>query len=335
MPFGVYTGQTTAKVNASRAPIGRRLLIVAESTNGAIYEPFLYDSKERALLEFKAGPMKNIIESGFLPFGVELMRVYPYQFEETMHAIRQAEVDWVYIDNFDVDSETLDLLSDFTEEINESGRIMQIILGTPVPKNEIQFRQLMGYIEGLSIPTEDGVLELGRQISIVLEQFSNAGVAYAIEGVGTNVGETIGGRIIDHPLEQPVSSDWLTLYAQTGISGFRVEQGQTVIAHAVNAIQTDSPYKQLFVTRALQWFISEWVARVETSIGESMNQALYLAKQETEDIVFEYLRDEVFRDISYTITFEEVQGEILCEFSFLPVFGIAYIEATGVAKVAR
>lgn len=335
MPFGVYTGQAEMKIDAVRAPIGRRLLVVAEATNGQSYEPFLYDSKERALLEFKGGPMAQLIQSGFLPYGVQLMRVNPLQVTETLEAIRQSEIDWVYIDNFDVDSETLDEIAAFTETVNDSGRYVHVVLETKVVQTEQAFKQLMGYLEGLSIPTEEGVLELGRQLSVVPEQFTGAGLAYAVTGISAGPGELIAGSVIDHPLEKPISSDWMEMYGKAGIVSFRVEAGETVIARAVNAVQTDSLYRQLFVTRALQWFITEWVSSVESSIGESMTQALYLAKSETERLVATYLGQEVFQEVDYQLSYEEVIGEITCDFTFLPVASVEYMQATAIAKVMR
>lgn len=335
MPFGVYAGQEIAKINATRAPLGRRLLVVAEATNGLRYEPFLFDSKERALAEFKDGPMADLIRSEMMPFGTELMRVDPFEMEDTLEAVKQSEADWIYFDNLEVDSETLDLLSVFTEDLNDIGRMVQIILTTPAPKDEGSFKQIMGYVEGLSIPTEDGVLELGRQIGIVVEQFSNAGLAYAVAGVSSSVNELLTGRVIEHPLEKPVSSDWNHMFASAGLVSFRILQGQTIIASAVNAIQTESPYRQLFVTRALQWFVMDWTSRIEESIGESITQALYRTETETKRIVEEYLTNEIFLEIEYTISYEQLLGEITCEFELLPVFGLEYVQATAVARTAR
>lgn len=335
MAFGAYSGKAEINISQGNTSIGRRLLVVAEATEGVLYEPFRYDSKERAMAEFKGGPMGALIESGALPYGTELMRVNPYEMEEMLFAVKQIEPDWVYFDLLEVDNDVLDALSDFSEEVNASGKWTQLVLPAVLPKNEVQFKELMGYVEGLSIPTEDGVLELGRQISIVVEQFPQAALIFSVKGVQASPGEEITGMVIDRPLEKPISNDWLELYAKAGIVGFRIESGETVIGKAVNAVQTASPYRQLFITRAVQWFVNEWVARIDVMIGENMTQALYATQQETEQLINEYLSAEIFNDVSHKITYENLTGEITCELEILPVFGLDYIQASAVAKVTR
>lgn len=333
---GVHTTTGVEVLPEIGTELAKRVVIVSEADAGTSHTPWLMTGIRDVKETFGSGRLVEMAEAGMVPLGAILVRHDHLNDERDRlyESIDRLDATWFLFDGFSLDIEFLDEMAAFVERKQMRGEWVQVVIDTPVPTQRSERDWLMDLASQMNVHTEDGVLESGRQMSLVLRQYGMAGVDFMVEMANTDVGERLHNKRMKGSVETPLSEDMLRCYADAGIVGFNKGRETTVHA-AVNLVQGDSPYRQLSVTRVLHWYLSEWKVALQDIPGESTDIALYATQEVTEELIGRYRTNGHFADARYGISFNEYLGEITCDFEMVPFFGVEAVAGVGVAKIRK
>ncbi|MGF0347589.1 hypothetical protein ACQR3P_28525 [Rhodococcus sp. IEGM1300] len=316
--------------------LANRVVIVSEADAGSAHTPWVMTGVQDVKEAFGSGRLVEMAEASMIPLGAILVKHDHLSDERDRlyESIDRLDATWFLFDGFSLNIEFLDEMAAFVERKQMRGEWVQVVLDTPVPTDQQAREWLMDLASQMNVHTEDGVLESGRQMSMVLRQYGMAGVDFTVEMANTDAGERLHNKEMKGRVEIPLSEDVLRCYADAGIVGFNAGEKATVHA-AVNLVQGDSPYRQLSVTRVLQWYLSEWTVALQDIPGESTDIALYATQEVTEALIGRYRESGHFADARYGISFNEYLGEITCDFEMVPFFGVEGITGVGIARIRK
>lgn len=333
---GVHSSVGTEMAGDAGSELANRIVIVSDARDGVPHEPWVMTGSRDAEARYGSGRIVDMVKGGFIPLGAVVVKHDPIidgteRLMETLHGL---EASWFYFDGIEPDIEFLDELSEFIEGKQMRGSWVQVVLEAEVPTGRAGRDRLLDLASQMSVYTEDGMVEGGRQMSLVLRQYAMAGIDFIVGMAATFAGERLHQLPMRGKVDLELAEDLLRCYADAGIVGF--EKGETATVHAaVNLVQGGSPYRQLSVTRVLQWYLSEWTVALQDIPGESIELGLYETQRVTEQLISEYRQAGHFADARYGISFSEYTGEITCDFEMVPYFGVEGVTATGVARVKK
>lgn len=334
MWHGVHARPEVEELSPLGTNTAQQVVIIADPGIGPVLDPWVMEG-ERSLKErYSDGRFPDI--GWAMPVGSILVGYPTLQSDRRplYEKLMGLEAKLYCFDGIPVDVPFLDELAEFIQAKQDMGEWIQVVVESPVPMDKAQRESLLDLASTMSVSTLDGVIEDGRQISLVISQYDGAAVDFTVALSRTNPGDTIESFSLKGKVTQEIHRDWLGCYAEAGIIGFLSGETASPFA-AVNLVQGGSPYRQLMATRVLQWYLSEWMDQLRFIPGESIELGLYETQRVTEALIVKYRQAGHISDATYGISFSAESGEINCDIVLYPFYGVEGINGVGVARVEK
>lgn len=334
MWHGVHTRAEVESAGQVGTNTAQQVVYIANPGGGKEYQPTLMESKLIVEQQFTSSRFLEVAD--IIPRGAVLVghRVLETDRRPLFDCLMSLQAKLYCFDGIPVDISFLDELAEFIRAKHEMGEWVQVVVEAAFPETREERESLLDLASMMSVSTSDGMIEDGRQISLVLSQYDGAGIDFTVGVSKTLPGEAMSRMVMSKKVEKKVEEDWLGCYAEAGITGFLDEETATVFA-AVNLVQGGSPYRQLTATRMLQWYLSEWKEVLRFIPGETIELGLYEVQRVTESLISDYRRAGHISDASYGISFSAETGEITCDIVLYPYYGVEGIGGVGVARVQK
>lgn len=334
MWHGVHARPSLDEIKPVGAQSAEKVVLIADPGTGPELDPWVVESGYALNQRHPDGRFQELAD--FVPVGAIVVGYSSLEADrrKLYELLMSLEAKIYCFDGIPVDVAFLDELAEFVQAKQASGEWIQVIVESSVPTDRESRENLLDLASMMSVSTSEGVVEDGRQISLVMSQYEGAAVDFAVAFSRTKAGDTSESIILSRDVEIKVSEDWLGCFAEAGIIGFTSGEPARVYA-AVNLVQGDSPYRQLMATRVLQWFLAEWSDSLRFIPGETVELGLYEVQRVTESLITEYRKSEYISDAAYGISFSAGTGEITCDIVLYPYYGIEGISGVGTARVEK
>lgn len=334
MWHGVHTKPETESYGNVVTSTAQQVVYIANPGEGSEYRPALMEGSRELRRDFPNSRFEEVSE--LIPRGTILVGHKPLEMDRRslFDCLMTLEAKLFCFDDISVDITFLDEISEFIRAKHEMGEWVQVVVESMVPIGPEERESLLDLASMMSVSTSEGMIEDGRQISLVLSQYEGAAIDFTVGLAKTLPGEKISRMEMSKKIETRVEEDWLGCYAEAGIIGFLDGERATVFS-AVNLVQGGSPYRQLTATRVLQWYLSEWKEALRFIPGETIELGLYEVQRVTEELIVEYRRAGHISEATYGISFSAGTGEITCDIVLYPYYGVEGISGVGIARVQK
>lgn len=334
MWHGVHARPEVEEVSPLGTNTAQQVVVIADPGEGPALDPWVMEGQKALKGRYPDG---RFVEIGWtLPVGTILVGQPTLETDRRplYERLMGLEAKLYCFDGIPVDVAFLDELAEFIQAKQEQGQWVQVVVEAPVPIDKAERDALLDLASMMSVSTFDGVIEDGRQISLVIAQYDGAAVDFTVALARTMPGDTIESFSLQGKVTKEIHRDWLGCYAEAGIIGFLPGDTARPFA-AVNLVQGGSPYRQLMATRVLQWYLSEWMDALRFIPGESIELGLYETQRVTESLLAKYRQAGYISDATYGISFSAESGEITCDIVLYPFYGVEGINGVGVARVEK
>lgn len=327
-----YFIQPNLYVEAS-VRIGNRLLILAESESGPLYEPILCYRSDMVSELFGEGRLSQLYtDASVLQENQEvyLMRIEEMNLSTAFSVLEGMSFDLMYVDglhfdeNFDL---TLQALQ-FAETKQEMGNLIHIITTLSKPYSFSELLELSSSIHSLSTEEGDETIEGGKYLSIVAKQMKekDAGIVYAgMLGATNPEVSPINKKIPGVSLELEFSNQEILELRALGIVCFKntFKNGVVCTSSSCAVSTAGSVHKHISNFRIAQSLINQVSVELEPFIGrtnlqyQSMNiENVLLA------ICEEAVAEQRIRYYGYDLSVNEAGGYIDIEMELVPIFSV-------------
>lgn len=313
--------------------IGRRLVIIAESDAGSFYDPLLIYNKDMAVEFFGGGDLIQCYEDAVSyqdNISIFLMRIEPYGYETALSVLEAFEFDLFFINevHFDKHIELFKNLIDFAQLKEEKGSLVHAITTLSSGLDYEAVLYLKDSIQSLSQEDGDDTFELGKYLSLVVNQMENknAGAVYAGMLASTDVQVSpINKTISNVTLDFEFTKKEILELRSTGIVCFKntFKKGVTCTSSSCAVSTAGSVHKHISNFRIAQALINQVSMELKPLIGMP-NPTIQATRCEeiVDAICFEQMSLERIRDFNYDIRSNALQGYVEVEIEIVPIFSV-------------
>ncbi|MED3626596.1 hypothetical protein P4478_05455 [Bacillus subtilis] len=312
--------------------IGKRLVIIAESDEGPLYEPILVHNEAMASTFFGDGDLiqsykdASVYEDGLQAY---LMRVEADGYEAAFSVLEAFTFDLLFMNNvqFDKDHKVIETFLEFCKIKEGKGNLVHGIT-TLSDQNKDDFSLIFKEIEALTHENGDDLIEDGKYLSIVSDHINakNAGAVYAGLLASLNpevspINKTISGIT----LKREYSKEQILRFRSAGLVVFKttLKKGVTCTSSSCAVSTNGSVHKHISNFRIAQFLINQISIELQTFIGSTnpARQALSI-----EDIVDAICSEHVdlgrLRDYAYDLEINALYGTVKVKIEIVPIFSV-------------
>lgn len=312
--------------------IGKRLVIIAESDGGTLYEPLLVYHKDMAYEFFGGGPLVGAYEDAATfqkGLQVYLMRIEPYGHEVALQVLEAFDFDLLFMKGirFDKNKDVIEMFIEFCKIKEEKGNLVHGIASLGM-QTYGDASKLFPEIEALSVENGDETFENGKYLSLVPDQMDLKDAAAVYAGIITYLNpevSPINKTIKDVKLTVEYSKQEILSFQEAGIVCFRntFKKGVTCASSSCAVRTEGSVHKHISNFRIAQFLINEIAISVRPLVGlpHPTFRALNI-----EDIVdatcIEHRELKRLRDYRYRVGVNDLYGIIDVEIEIVPIFSV-------------
>lgn len=313
-------------------PSGKRLVIVAESDEGPLYEPVLVYHKDMAASFFGGGDLVRLYEDVVVfqeGLHVYLVRMEREDYDQAFAVLESFPFDLVYVNEmyFRKDRELVNRFLDLCLIKEQKGSLIHGIL-TLKEKGYEQISTLFQEINELAQDLTGDIKEMGKYLSLVVDQmeFHDAGAIYA--GILTALDpevSPINKTIPAVSLSYEFSKQEILSLREAGVVCFKntFKKGITCTSSSCAVRTEGSVHKYISNFRIAQYLINRVSMEIQQFIGQP---SPVFQAMNVEDIVdaicISYVQKGRIRDYGYSVRVNELMGYIDLSIEIIPIFSI-------------
>lgn len=322
---------------------GQRLVVIAEANSGEYFEPMHVYHEEMAKRYFTSGPLVDRymdITSATDTVDIYLMRISPKAYEEAYEYLLAYSFDLIYIDDFNFGNSSNDIVNylEFAKEKEQRGELIHGFVEAMPFHTFNELEPVFQMIESLSVETQEGTVEEGKFLSVVIDQFKSKSAAAVYAGFVTTL-EAFRSPVnkkLEAELAFEFTKEEILILKQMGIVCFwsSIHNG-TVCASATCAVVTPgSPHKHISNFRIVQTIIQRLVEELQNYVGR-IASAINTRKidEMLNSQMQEYLQALWIRGYEYSIISDMFEGYLFLVIEVVPVFSIDKITAHSQVRV--
>jgi hypothetical protein len=325
-------------------PIGRRLIILGESTKGSFYNPTPVSSINAAQTLFGDGPLVDRFTDATVAAqqAIYLMRIEPQAFQLAFGYLEKFPFDLIYVDGlyYNTSPDLIQAFIDFAKEKEYQGQLIHGFFDLESMNTMEDYRNLYPSILNLSIPVEVGIEETGKYFSIVADQFQDrrAGAVYAGLVSSLDPEKSPVNKPLNVTLKQEFQKDEILELRSAGIVCFKnsLKKGVVCTSSSCAVATEDSPHKHISNFRIAQYLIEEIAAEQDKLIGKiGIAATMSDVENLVESILSEYVLLGRIKTGAYTITSDDLNGIIYTTIEIVPVFSVYQMSSTTQVRVRQ
>ncbi|WP_257878943.1 hypothetical protein [Bacillus paralicheniformis] len=312
--------------------IGKRLVIIAESDEGPLYDPILVHSEDMASSFFGNGDLVQCykdamtFENGLQAY---LMRIESGGYETAFSILEAFPFDLLFINSiqFYKDKEVINCFLEFCKIKESKGNLVHGIT-TILDQNLEDISLVFKEIEKLTHDNGDDLIEDGKYLSLVSDQIEakNAGAVYAGILASLNpeispINKTIPGVT----LKKEYSKEQILKARSAGMVVFKntFKKGVTCTSSSCAVSTNGSVHKHISNFRIAQFLINEISLELQSFIG--MPNPAHQASS-IEDIIDAICTEQVeldrLRDYAYDLEIDALYGVVKVKIEIVPIFSV-------------
>ncbi|MBU5262119.1 hypothetical protein [Bacillus atrophaeus] len=312
--------------------IGKRLVIIAQSDEGPLYEPILVHSEDMALTFFGNGDLIQCYKDASTYKGglqAYLMRVEADGYETAFSVLEAFAFDLLFISSiqYGKDKKVINTFLEFCKIKEEKGNLVHGIT-TLSDKSYDDLSLIFKEIEKLTFDNGDDLREDGKYLSIVSDQINakNAGAVYAgiLASVNPEV-SPVNKTIPGITLKREYSKEQILKIRSVGLVAFKstLKKGVTCTSSSCAVSTTGSVHKHISNFRIAQFLINHVSLELQSFIGmpNPAHQALNI-----EDIIDAICSEHVelnrLKDYAYDIEIDALYGTVRVKIEIVPIFSV-------------
>ncbi|MCY8466551.1 hypothetical protein [Bacillus atrophaeus] len=312
--------------------IGKRLVIIAQSDEGPLYEPILVHSEDMALTFFGNGDLIQCYKDASTYKGglqAYLMRVEADGYETAFSVLEAFAFDLLFISSiqYGKDKKVINTFLEFCKIKEEKGNLVHGIT-TLSDKSYDDLSLIFKEIEELTYDNGDDLREDGKYLSIVSDQINakNAGAVYAgiLASVNPEV-SPVNKTIPGITLKREYSKEQILKIRSVGLVAFKstLKKGVTCTSSSCAVSTTGSVHKHISNFRIAQFLINHVSLELQSFIGmpNPAHQALNI-----EDIIDAICSEHVelnrLKDYAYDIEIDALYGTVRVKIEIVPIFSV-------------
>jgi hypothetical protein len=324
--------------------IGKRLVILAEATNGKYYDPTPVSTLDAAKAIFGSGPLIDRFSDTLIgsPEGAYLMRMEPHAFQTAWSYLHKFPFDLIYMDHlfFNQSPELIQSYIEFAKEKEEQGQLIHAFFDVTGLNGIQDYRSLYALIQSLSVPVEDGLEETGKYFSIVADQAKDEKAAAVYAGLVSSLSPEISpeNKTLGITLKTEFDSSSIKELRKAGVVCFKnsLKKG-TVCTSSSCAVSTEnSVHKHISNFRIAQYLIQEIAEQQQELVGKT---GMAFSMQESEDIVDQLLANYALlnriKKGGFEVTSDPINRIIYTTVDIVPVFSVYSMSQTSQVRVRK
>jgi hypothetical protein len=313
--------------------IGKRLVIIAESDKGALYDPVLIYNKDMALELFGGGKLIQCYEDALTyqdDISIFLMRIDPFGYETAFSVLEAYDFDLLFISEMHFDKQT-DLIMNFirfAQIKEETGSMVHGITTLSPGMDYSQIASLKSSVESLSIEDGDDTIELGKYLSLVVNQmeFKDTGAVYAGSLASMDVQTSpVNKTIPDVTLSFEFTKEEILTLRSIGIVCFKntFKKGVTCTSSSCAVSTVGSVHKHISNFRIAQALINQVSIELKPFIGmPNADIQAERCEQIVDAICYEHIALDRIKDFNYDVKSNFLNGYIEIEIEIVPIFSV-------------
>lgn len=318
--------------------VGKRLVIVGQSTLGEYYHPTLIHSQDMAKDIFGSGALLKCYEDAMTfdeNLQVYLMRVEELGLSTAFSVLKHFSFDLLFIDemHFNKDITLFEHFIELAINKEESGSLIHGITSLSDDLIDDDLPLLKDRIQSLTKEMYgDEIEETGKYLSLVVSQSSskNAGAVYA--GLLASLDPEVSpvNKTIDMELDVRFTNEEILSLRQMGIVCFKetLKKGVVCTSSTCAVSTSGSVHKYISNFRIAQYFINELASRLQVFVGRSNLHFQSIGAEEIINHVgYEYINMGRIKDYDYSLSIRELYGAIDVDIEFVPIFSVQKIKA--------
>ncbi|MCD7910960.1 hypothetical protein KC480_05400 [Bacillus velezensis] len=312
--------------------VGRRLVIIAESDKGPLYEPILVYNGEIAATLFGDGDLIQCYKDACtFNNGLQayLMRIESNDYETAFSVLEAFSFDLLFLNeiHFNNHKDLIKAFLEFCKTKEEKGNLVHGIT-TLSDQNYEDLLTMFEEVVCLTHEHGDDLIEDGKYISIVSDQIDakNAGAVYAgiIASLNPEV-SPINKTIPDITLKREYTKEQILKLREAGFVVFKssLKKGVTCTSSSCAVSTNGSVHKHISNFRIAQFLINQISLELQTFIGTTnpANQALNI--EDTIDaICSEFVELNRLRDYTYDLEIDALYGIVKVGIEIVPIFSV-------------
>jgi hypothetical protein len=323
---------------------GKRLIVIAESEKGALYEPIAVTDALQAKTLFGSGPLVDRFDdvtAGQVE-GVYLMRIESNAFQKAYDVLIKFPFDLIYIDGLYFNTHQYEIQSfiEFAKEKEHQGQLIHGFFDVQGLDSMDSLRSIFSYIQDLSKPIEGGIEELGKYLSVVVNQIQDHKAAAVYAGLVTSLNPEISpvNKTLNVKLKWELEKEDILELRDAGLVCFKdsLKKGVVCTSSSCAVATKDSPDKYISNFRIAQYLIQEIAEAQQEYVGRV---GVYYTLQEVESILIDILSNYVMlnriKTFDYEITADPVKGIIYTSIEIVPIFSIYAMTQTTQVRVRQ
>lgn len=312
-------------------PIGKRLVVVGQSTKGDYYNPVTITSKAMAEDIFGSGPLldrfQDVLDGG--ASGAFLMRMEGEQFKKVLDVLTPFPLDLLVIDGMYYNNHQ-DMITNFIEFAKDKeyqGQLIHGFFGLHGLDTFEQIESVFELIQAHSIPTEDGLEETGKYISVVVDQFQDKNAAAVYAGLAAALSPEISpvNKTLNVSLKYEFDKEQIFALRAAGLVCFKdsFKKGVVCTSSTCAVATEDTPHKHLSNFRIAQVTIQEVAQEQQKFVGR-VGVAFVAGEVEeiVESILLEKVKNRWIKDYGFLIQVDQLKGLVTTEIELVPVFSV-------------
>lgn len=340
-PYLEYDSRETIEI-FDEIGVGKRLVIIAESEKGPLYEPTPVLSKNFAVKEFGDGPLlERYEEARRLEPAIQVifLRIENKDFKKALDSIFHYDFDLVYIDEFSVLHDDINIFINFCKEKEETGSLVHGFFDLELDFDQEKLQELL---KSLSFQDILDTYEDGKYFSLVLDQLEDckAGIVYAALVSTLDPGISPVNKRIPYDLKKTYKKHELIKLNDLGVVVFRESFHYDVVCSnsTCAVVNPDSAHKRIENFRIAQQMIQELSEEFRKHIGMPFNIGdgiVNKIKDIIDDKIDNFIDLNRIRGAQYSVLSNQVSGSIFVNMEIVPIFSLNYIRAYAQVRVYR
>lgn len=323
----------TDYVNVS---IGKRLIIIGESSMGTLYEPTKVYNQKMAEAIFGSGPLveraKEIVnQSGRVE--MHLMRIESGAFIYAIDVIKSLHFDLLLLDSLEFHEKNKDVIEHYINMAYDkanTGRLIHAFVQTEAFDHVNELYNAIHMIEELTARIGLENYEFGKYLSVVANHLSgdSSAAMYASLVSVLPIGESPVNKTIKAEIKKHLTKDEIRLLRDSGIVCFKKSYHHgTVCCSPTCAVATmGSCHKNIANYRIVQSIINEISEGLSELIGTTINsRTMENSKKLIEYTLNRNIREEVITDFSYEIQIDAFKNFMNVRIDLWPIFTVEKI----------
>lgn len=329
-----------------QVPIGKRLVIVGESSKGNLYDPTLVFDIDMAIDIFGDGPLIDAYEDATTyqeDLNVFLMRVEKENIHIAFSVLESFHFDLLFMSDVHFNEDT-NLLHEFIRFAYTKENLGNLIHGVTTLSPGLSYEDLLALREltsSLTVDVGTETVEKGKYISLVVNQGldKDAGAVYAGLLAALDPGTSpVNKTIPDFEIAFDFTKDQILELRSIGVVCFKntLKKGITCTSSSCAVRTEGSVHKHVSNFRIAQVLINQLASELQHFVGQPQ---ILLKAGQIEDVINnvcqEFQAMNRIREYDYTLSVSELYGIVEVSIEVVPIFSVHKMTVHSSVRIYR